>query len=305
MATPGKRAGGGAGEATARCGDSARTRRRLGSIWTRNSGGTEGGRTEEAAVGREGGRTARKLARRGSGAGSAAGGGGLYANEARFEMAWAPPLRPRLYANNARGLAGCLTCSSPGFLRWALAFEWAGLVFSGGGVFTFPFLTTPPTPPRAVPRFSQHQLPLLVTRRLHCSHCVCAKECSYVVCELVKCEVFQSNGTGTAGRPLGKIEIGPLRHCLTSSKSQMKQTFKSEKKPNLKGQKLDFLFKNYLLDLFIFILCVLLACVAVHHVHAWYLLRERSVRSLELELRVVVSCCPSECWEPNSGHLQE
>lgn len=86
----------------------------------------------------------------------------------------------------------------------------------------------------------------------------------------------------------------------------MEQTFKSEKKPKLKGQKFDFLFKNYLLDLFIF-MCVrvLLACVAVHHVHAWCLLSEKSVRSLELELTVVVSCCPFECWEPNSGHLQE
>lgn len=185
----------------------------------------------------------------------------------------------------------------------ALAFEWAGLVFSGGGVFTFPFLTTLPKPQRAVPRFSRHRLPLLVTRRLHCSHCVC--EGVQLRCELVECEVFQSNGTGTAGRPFGKIEIGPLRHCLTSSKSQMEQTFESEKKPKLKGQKLDFLFKNYLLDLFIFILCVLLACVAVHHVRAWCLLSEKSVRSLELELRVVVSCCPFECWEPNSGHMQE
>lgn len=105
MATPGKRAGGGAEEATARCGDSARTRRRLGSIWTRNSGGTKGGRTEEAAVGREGGKTARKLARRGSGACSAACRGGLYANEARSGLAWAPPLRPRLYANNAENLS--------------------------------------------------------------------------------------------------------------------------------------------------------------------------------------------------------
>lgn len=100
MATPGKRAGGGAEEATPWCRDSVRTRRRLGSIWTRNSGGTKGGRTEEAAVGREGGKTARKLARRGSGACSTAWGGGLYANEARSGLAWAPPVRPRLYANN-------------------------------------------------------------------------------------------------------------------------------------------------------------------------------------------------------------